>query len=75
MKASPASNSSGHGKLVESSGPPQRQYMVRREIDKSTTADSHISQLKMVGLEGYLRGPWVPIPKITPQKFFCSVPI
>ena len=53
MKASPASNSSGHGKLVDSSGPPQRQYMVRREIDKSTTADSHISQLKMVGLEGY----------------------
>ena len=50
-KVPPTNSSSGHGKSVDSNGPSQRQYMGRREIDKCTTADSHISQLKMVGIE------------------------
>ena len=49
-KVSSTTNSFGHGKSVDSNGP-SRQYVARREIDNSTTADSHISQLKMVGLE------------------------
>ena len=45
----PSSNySTGHVKLIDSSASSQKQYVARRDGDKSATADSHISQLKMV---------------------------
>merc|ERR1711981_772945 len=44
----PSSNySTGHAKLTDTSASSQKQYLARRDCDKSATADSHISSLKM----------------------------
>ena len=40
--------SSNYSKLIDTSASSQKQYVARRDGDKSATADSHISQLKMV---------------------------
>ena len=47
-KLSSNSNNTAYSKSAEVSGSYQRQHVGRREGDKSATADSHISQLKMV---------------------------
>ena len=51
----PSSNySTGHVKLIDSNASSQKQYVARRDGDKSATADSHISQLKMVNMYKYV---------------------
>jgi len=46
-KISANTNFTGNAKSIETSGSYQRQYAARQDGDKSATADSHISQLKM----------------------------